>query len=214
MDPEPTRDFDEILDRARAGDEGAWGQLYDSLSLQLLGYLRARGAVDAESLVGDVFLSIARGIGTFEGSASGFRSWVFVIATSRLYDERRRLRRKPTEPLDPLLEERLRCDDDVQADVEQAAASVAAADLLSVLTEDQRRVVALRVFAGLTSAEVAEVVGKPLTAVKALYRRGLAALRRELVDEGDISAGEPRELLPTSAAPVSFALAPSVTERS
>lgn len=214
MDPEPRRDFDEILDRARAGDEGAWGQLYDSLSSQLLGYLRARGAQDAEALVGDVFLSVARGIHSFEGTASGFRSWVFVIATSRLYDERRRLRRKPTEPLDAFLEERLRCDDDVQAEVEQAAASAAAVELLSVLTEDQRRVVALRVFAGLTSAEVADVVGKPLTAVKALYRRGLARLRRELVEDELAPADEPRELLPSAASAVSFALAPSVTERS
>ncbi len=173
-------DFDTVLDRARAGDQEAWAALYDSLAPQLLGYLRIRGADDAEALVGDVFLHVARGIDDFEGSASGFRSWVFVIATSRLLDDRRRRRRKPTEALDPVLEDQLCSADDVEAEVEIEAASAAAVDLLSLLTPDQRQVVALRVFGGLTSREVASIVDKPVGAVKALYRRGLAALRRQL----------------------------------
>lgn len=217
VDREPTLDFEQILDRARAGDEEAWARLYDSLSSQLHGYLRVRGAEDAEALVGDVFLHVARGIGDFEGTSSGFRSWVFVIAHSRLLDERRRLRRKPTEPLDELMEERLRCDDDVEAEVEDALAASAAASILSLLTPDQRTVIALRVFAGLTSREVAATVGKPLGAVKALYRRGLATLRRELADDLE-AMYDRRELFPVSAAnsasAVSFDHLPSVTEGS
>lgn len=204
--------FDRVLDRARAGDEGAWARLYDSLAPQLLGYLRVRGAQDAEALVGDTFLHVARGIGGFEGTLAGFRSWVFVIASSRLLDERRRLRRRPTEPLDELLEERLRCSDDVEQEVEVMAASAAADDLLAVLTPDQREVVALRVFGELTSTEVAETVGKPLTAVKALYRRGLAALRRELVDDTAHDTDRPAEIRSRSASAVSFSALSSVTE--
>lgn len=205
-------DFDRVLDRARAGDEGAWARLYDSLAPQLLGYLRSRGAQDAEALMGDTFLHVARGLGGFEGTESGFRSWVFVIASSRLLDERRRLRRKPTEPLDELMEERLRCSDDVEQEVQVMAATAAADDLLAVLTPDQRDVVALRVFGELTSAEVAETVGKPLTAVKALYRRGLAALRRELVDDTAHDTDRPTEIRSKSATAVSFSPLSSVTE--
>ncbi len=203
------RDFDTILDRARAGDEGAWARLYDSVAPQVLGYLRIRGAQDAEALVGDVFLHVARGIDDFEGTASGFRSWVFVIATSRLLDERRRLRRKPTEALDDIMVDQLRSPDDVQAEVEIDAASTAAAALLSVLTPDQRTVVALRVFGGLTSGEISDIVVKPVGAVKALYRRGLAALRRELLGD-EVFAERPRELLSA----VSSGAPSSVTERS
>ena len=212
MDPEAEVDFDRVLCRARAGDEGAWAALYDSLASQLLGYVRARGADDADALVGDVFLHVARGIDDFVGTASNFRSWVFVIAHSRLLDERRRLRRKPVEPLPEILEEKLVCSDDVEADVEQAAAARAAVDLLSVLTPDQRDVVALRVFGELTSAEVAAIVDKPVGAVKALYRRGLLALRRELV--GDAVPERPQEFQPKSAPAVSFLAHLSVTERS
>src|SRR5690606_28848761 len=150
----------------RAGDEGAWAVLYDCLAPQILGYLRVKGAADAEEVLGDVFLHVARGIHDFDGDASGFRSWVFVIATSRLYDERRRLRRKPTDPLDPVAEERLTSAIDVQLEVEEAATVEAVHEMLELLTPDQRQVVELRIFADLTSQEVADIVGKPLGAVK------------------------------------------------
>jgi RNA polymerase sigma-70 factor (ECF subfamily) len=177
--------FDTLLERARAGNEGAWADLYDSLAPQLLGYLRVRGAVDAEEVLGEVFLHVARGIHCFDGDMAGFRSWVFVIATSRLHDERRRRRRKPTVPLEPVAEELLTAGVDVQMEVEHASVAAEVQSLLCVLTSDQRAVVELRVFGGLTSQEVADTIGKPLGAVKALYRRGLRAMRREL--EGDLA---------------------------
>jgi RNA polymerase sigma-70 factor (ECF subfamily) len=55
--------------------------------------------------------------------------------------------------------------------------------LFSQLTEDQRDVLLLRIVAGLTVEEVSEVVGKRSGAVKALQRRGLAALARMISKE-------------------------------
>lgn len=190
--------FDALLERARTGDEAAWGELYDSLAPQLLGYLRARGAADAEEVLGDVLLHVARGIDGFTGDSSGFRSWVFVIATSRLQDERRRLRRKPTSPLEPATEERLSAPVDIELEVEQAAVAEEVQALLCCLTADQRAVVELRVFGGLTSQEVADTVGKPLGAVKSLYRRGLGALRRQL--EAPVPSTGAAERAPTGTA--------------
>lgn len=212
MHGEASPELDDVLDRARGGDEQAWTVLYDSVAAQLRGYLRVRGAEDPDALLGDVFLHVARGIGEFTGGESGFRSWVFVIATSRLLDERRRLRRKPTEPLDLAVEDRLRCADDVQLEVEQTHAAEAADYLLGVLTPDQRTVIELRVFGELTSREVAEIVGKPVGAVKALYRRGLAALRRELGEVADKS--DPRsQLVPIGAVPVPLGHSSAVTQQ-
>ncbi len=184
-------DFEEVLAGARRGDEAAWAALYDSLAPQILGYLRVRGAADAEEVLGDVFLHVARGIDGFAGDAAGFRSWVFVIATSRLFDERRRLRRKPTEPLDISAEERLASPIDIEEEVEQSAAAAEVLVLLKALTPDQRAVVELRVFGGLASPEVAAILGKPVGAVKALYRRGLGALRRELEPAGVATVDAP-----------------------
>lgn len=205
-------EFDAALAGARASDEAAWATLYDHLAPQVLGYLRVRGAADAEEVLGDVFLHVARGIDDFEGDVSGFRSWVFVIATSRLLDERRRRRRRPTEPLERTVEDGLRAPVDVETEVERSAAAEEAKALLEVLTPDQRAVIELRVFAGLTSVEVASVVDKPVSAVKALYRRGLGALRREL-ELADRAPGEV-SLLPLPAVAVPLRLSPAVTEGS
>lgn len=210
---EPVADFEAVLTGARDGDEAAWTTLYDALAPQVLGYLRARGASDGEEVLGDVFLHVARGIDEFDGDVSGFRSWVFVIATSRLLDERRRLRRKATEVLDTTEEQRLCGDVDVEMEVERRAAADQVQELLEGLTPDQRAVVELRVFGGLASHEVAAIVGKPVGAVKSLYRRGLGALRRQLEPVAGQSTDE-ISLLPLPRAAVPLRLSSAVTEGS
>lgn len=56
---------------------------------------------------------------------------------------------------------------------------------LARLTPEQRDVVLLRVFADMSTREVAAVVDRPVSAVKALQRRAYAQLRKELgVHEG------------------------------
>jgi RNA polymerase sigma factor (sigma-70 family) len=54
--------------------------------------------------------------------------------------------------------------------------------LMSILTSDQRDVIALRIVADLPLAEVAKIIGKPVTAVKRLQARALRRLQREILD--------------------------------
>jgi RNA polymerase sigma-70 factor (ECF subfamily) len=87
--------------------------------------------------------------------------------------------------------------------------------LLRVLTDDQRAVVQLRVFGELTSQEVADTIGKPLTAVKALYLRGLGALRRQIeVDAADGREHPGVETVVSLPVPVSSRAAAAVTRGS
>jgi RNA polymerase sigma-70 factor (ECF subfamily) len=51
---------------------------------------------------------------------------------------------------------------------------------LQCLTSDQRDVISLRMVADLSLEQVAEILGKPVSAVKALQRRGLRRLRKEI----------------------------------
>lgn len=172
--------FDSVLDAARAGGEWAWTQLYRDLSPVVLGYLRGQGAAEPEDLLGDVFVHIVRGLADFEGDEAGFRSWVFVIAHHRLQDERRRRIRRPEEPA-PIL--------DTTAPVDVAGEAMAnisvdsVRQVLETLVPAQRDVLLLRILAGLTIDEIAQILGKRVGAVKALQRRGLQAVKREL-DEG------------------------------
>jgi len=175
----PTNAFASVLASAKLGGQRAWTMLYNELSGPVLGYLRVQGAAEPEDLLGEVFLHIARKIGTFEGDAAGFRSWVFMVAHNRVIDERRRRGRRPVELVTPEQLEPV----EAKVDVETAAMNSVATDrvnaLLSNLTPDQRAVLHLRMVGGFTIDEIATILGKPPGAVKALQRRALGALKRD-----------------------------------
>jgi RNA polymerase sigma-70 factor (ECF subfamily) len=172
--------FDRTLAGARAGSEEAWTAVYRDLAPALLGYLRARGAVEPEDLLGEVFLQVVRDLPGFEGDERGFRAWAFAIAHHRLVDDHRRRGRRPVEP---------RPDEELLAhaalgDLEREALERVRSEevrlALARLSPDQQSVLMLRLLGDLTVEEVARVLGKRPGAVKAIQRRGLATLRRAL----------------------------------
>lgn len=172
--------FDGLLAAAQEGSGWACEVLVRDVGPTLVGFFRARGVADPDGLAGDVFVDLARRIDEFEGDESGFRSWVFVIAYRRMVDECRRQDRRPDETPSGLTPG--------SGGVSPSAENVAMESfgvskvgrMLGVLTDDQRDVISLRVVVGLSLEETARVVGKPMGAVKALQRRGIAALRREI----------------------------------
>jgi RNA polymerase sigma factor (sigma-70 family) len=98
--------FPQILAAARGGAEWAWARIYGDLAPPVLGYLRTRGAADAEDLMGEVFLQVVRDLNTFEGGERDFRAWVFTITHHRLLDDVRRRARRPltsTESRSPII---------------------------------------------------------------------------------------------------------------
>ena len=174
--------FDEVLDAARRGDSRAYRELYDALAGRVCGYLAVRGASDAEDLTSEVFLRVFRRLARFEGAERQFRSWVFTIAHNVLLDDRRRRHARPvTSALEHDAFERL-SGGDVEDEAIGDLGSDWVADALAQLSPDQRSVLTLRVVGDLTVEQVARVTGKPVGAVKALQRRGLATLRRHMVD--------------------------------
>lgn len=180
-----------MLEAARARADWAWERIYDNLAPTILGYLRARGAPDPDGVCGEVFCQLVRDINRFEGDEAGFRSWVFVMVHHRLLDDLRRRKRRPETPTahDAFggLEDAVDVEDTVirdQTELELRAA-------MECLTEAQRDVLLLRIFGGLKIEEVAQAIGRREGAVKALQRRGLEALRRELDGRGVIEAAYP-----------------------
>lgn len=180
----PDSGFDGVLAAAREGADWAWELLIRDLTGPLLAFFRARGAADPENLAGEVYLAVARGLDRFRGTESGFRAFVFVIARRRLIDEQRQRSRRPEETTPP---------DALPATHRMPSAETEALDalgnerveaLLGALTSDQRDVLLLRVVAGLSLKETAAVIGKRVGAVKALQRRALAALRKEIEAPG------------------------------
>jgi RNA polymerase sigma factor (sigma-70 family) len=181
--------FDAVLEAARAGADWAWERIYDSLAPSILGYLRARGAPDAENVSGEVFCQLVRDIHRFSGDEAGFRSWVFVMAHHRLLDDLRRRKRRPETPSAPETFGSLEDASDVEGSVMARATELELRAALEDLTEPQRDVLLLRIFGDLKIEEVAEAMGRRVGAVKALQRRGLEALRGVLASRDVYPSG-------------------------
>lgn len=177
-------EYPDVMAAARHGAEWAWKIIYRDLSPAVLGYLRAQGASEPEDVTGEVFLQVVRDLDAFKGDERSFRAWALTIAHHRLIDSKRRAARIAEDPA---------AYDELEArttagDVEQEALASLdrrhLAQVLNGLTDDQRSVLLLRVQGGLTVSEVAHAIGKRRSAVKALQRRALEALRREIRKQG------------------------------
>jgi RNA polymerase sigma-70 factor (ECF subfamily) len=175
-------DLERGLDAARTGDARGFAVLFDALGAAVLGYLRVRKVSDPDGLTNEVFARAFRTIHTFRGDVARFRAWLFTIARNAAIDDARRRERRVREvPLDHAPEP---VTGDLEAEVlEHHDADERVRSLLAQLSDDQREVIALRVLADLSVAQTAAVTDKSYEAVKALQRRGLAALRRALAAE-------------------------------
>jgi RNA polymerase sigma-70 factor, ECF subfamily len=172
--------FAGVLESARVGAEWAWRVLYADTAPDLLRYARASRVPDPEDVVGETFLRAVRGVGSFEGDERGFRAWLFTLARNRIVDEHRKLVRRRTEllPVEVLVE--IGPHADAETEAMRALVEDRVRSVLDRLTPDQRDVLLLRIFGGLTIEEVATVVRKKQGAVKALQARGIAAIRKEI----------------------------------
>ena len=177
-------DFAATLAAAQVGEAWALRELFDWLGAPVAGFLRSRGAHDPDGSANEVFLRTFRTVHTFRGDAYQFRTWVFTITRNLLIDERRRAARRVelvlvdgrTTAAEPF--------GNSENDALEALGDDRVAELLSHLSPEQREVIALRVIGDLSVDQVAAITGRGYEAVKALQRRGLAALRRALEREG------------------------------
>ena len=172
--------FASTLAAAAAGSEWAWRILVERYSGALLGYLRLRAPGDPEDVLSETWMSAASTIGSFSGEEPAFRSWLFVIAHRRAIDAARKASRRP-EVVDATDVREVSSTELSAEDQALSGMSVEhAMELLATLTPDQRSVIALRVIADLSLGETAKIVNKRVGAVKALQKRGLESLRRQL----------------------------------
>lgn len=174
--------FETVLAAAQTGAGWALERIWTGYSGRVAGYLRLQGAAAPEDLTSEVFLGAFRTIGTFSGDEAAFRSWLFTIAHRRLQDARRAAARRP-EP-QPIETHEPPATGSAEVEALRRDAEARVRRLCDRLVPDQREVLLLRLVGGFTIEEVAEAVGKSPGAVKALQRRGLAAIRKVLLAEG------------------------------
>ncbi len=160
-----------LIRRLKARDERALAELYDALAPWVLGLahriLQDEG--EAEEVLGDVFVQVWGRIDQHDGDRGPLVPWILSIARNRALDSLRRRRRWWRQA--PF------SDEDVVPPPDPADAAVPGWPVhrevhaaVGALPEEQRRVVLLAYFEGLTHSEIARRTGQPLGTVKTRLR--------------------------------------------
>jgi RNA polymerase sigma-70 factor, ECF subfamily len=181
--PEPSDEA--LVTRVAHGDLTAFSALYDRYDRPV--YAMAAhllGASEADDVVQEVFLRLWRSAAQFEATRGRFAPWLLAIARHEVLA---RVRRRT-------LEQRLSLADDIDRliatapdhaiDVEEQVWRRERCDLilqaLNELPPEQRRVLVLAYFGGLSQSMIAASLGWPLGTVKKRVRLGLQKLRQNL----------------------------------
>lgn len=164
-------------------DADALARLYDRHAARLLGLAyRILGETgEAEEVVQEVFLYAWRAAATFDPSRGTVISWLLVATRSRAID-RLRMRRPVAAPdpggRDPL--DDLRAKEDVEGESASREWESLCRAAIAELPVEQRQVLELAFFEGLTHQEIAERIRTALGTVKTRIRLGLMKLRERM----------------------------------
>ncbi len=172
------------MEQAIKGDSDAFAKLYDSYIDRVYRfiYFRVSNEQTAEDLSSQVFLKAWENLARYEIRGLSFGAWLFRIARNLVIDYYRT--KKDHESLDEngsiATDPALMVDGKLDAEFEAEWLRSA----MKHLTDDQRTVLTLKFIEGLSTAEIAEVMGKRQGAVRALQLRGLQALA-EIIEAQD-----------------------------
>jgi RNA polymerase sigma-70 factor (ECF subfamily) len=171
----------DCIELARGGDLEAFNHLL--LKYQKRVYCQAfrllgesQAAEDASQAA---FLTAFQKIRKFRGGS--FRAWLLTVVTNRCYDELRREKRRPSEPLEPALQDseafessRWLIDpgESPEAAIERLELNRMLQQALNALTVDMREIVVLVDIQGLDYSEAAQVIHRPKGTVKSRLSRG------------------------------------------
>ncbi len=170
---------DGVIQRAKAGDAAAWRELYRAHAGRLVVWLGTRpsgdSAITPDDVAAEAWLTAARKIPEFTGTADEFAGWLFGIARNLSTNTRRRSGRRLTTPT--------AFDGNEHGGlVDGPEPELVARDLvtrtLAVLSPRERDVVACLDVVGLDVEATARALSISPVAVRVAHHRGLRRLRR------------------------------------
>ncbi len=163
-----------LVARIRAGDQQAMSELYDryakvvyAVALRVL-----QDAAGAEDVLQDVFLQLWRNPDAFDASRGSLAAWLAVISRHKSIDRLRK--RRPETDIEDCV---IASGPDLRDETERTLVIEKVRVVLAEMNPDQRKVLELAFFQGLTHTEIAAKTGEPLGTVKTRIRSGLQLLR-------------------------------------
>jgi RNA polymerase sigma-70 factor, ECF subfamily len=137
---------------------------------------------EAEDLASEVFVRALRSVDSYRETGAPMEAWVFKIAHNLVVDH---LRKKSRRPAAVLVDEAasLASADDPTENLERQQEVHQLHRAVSRLSEAQQQVLALRFGAGMTSEQVAQVMGKKPGAIREMQSAAVKKLREILGSE-------------------------------
>lgn len=183
MSPHSTKAGDAaLIGRIVAGDEAAFAELYDATSAMVFGLaLRILGDRSAaEDVLMEVYGQAWRQADRFDPKRGSAATWLLAMTRSRAIDSLRAAsKNQPSDPFEAA--------NAVASDAPDPSEASAAAqqqrlvrNALSSLNHEQREVIELAYFAGLSHTEISAKLGQPVGTVKTRIRSGMLRLRELL----------------------------------
>lgn len=185
LTPEQAKASDvELLRAVAGGDEAALAALYDRYRLILFGLLLRilHSRAEAEDCLQEIFLQVWRKASDFDEARGRPFTWLVTLARSRAIDRLRALGSRDRTAQDAA-REAVEETSDAVTDAIRSERSAVVRRALNSIPDEQRRVLEMAYFDGLTQSEIAEQLGQPLGTVKTRTRSGMTKLRELLGDE-------------------------------
>jgi len=134
----------------------------------------------AEDVTSTVFFKVMHNLGSFDGTAIDFRSWLLRIATNAVNDHLRDVRRR-TEAIGKVLKSsRLESDLAIDCDQEQLERKIMLKQALLSLKPKYQTVITLRFFENMKSTEIAACMGEKPSTVRCWLSRATVKLLNKL----------------------------------
>jgi RNA polymerase sigma-70 factor (ECF subfamily) len=183
------RTDEELVAAFQAGDRDAFDELVARWDGKISGAIQrvVGSGEDVRDVSQEVFLKAYRALGGFKQEAR-FSSWLYQIALNLCRDRMRRRKGRTLVSLEEMAPDAQPAPRSWQpsalelAEGRDLARRVAFA--VASLPEEQREVIVLKEYQGLTFLEIAEVLGMPTSTVKTRLYRGLSQLRERLEEQG------------------------------
>jgi RNA polymerase sigma-70 factor (ECF subfamily) len=179
----------QLASKASEGDRDAYSALYERYVDKIYRYIlfKVSDRDQAEDLTSQTFLKAWDAIGDYEWRNHPFGAWLFRIAHNLVVDHHRARRESVSlDDASPHIEARAVAGG-TRPDrmLARAIAESRIRNAIDRLTDEQQEVLILRFYEGLSTGEVADLMGKRNGAVRGLQFRALSALRDLLDRERD-----------------------------
>ena len=168
-----------ILEHCRAGNLAEFSVLYDRYVTDVFRfvYFKTHHKETAEDITSQSFIKALEHIGGYDDAKGPFKAWLFSIARNTVIDHYRS--RKEHLDVEDIWD--LANDEDVLRDVAARMQLSKVQEYMKELTGEQRDIVMLRVWQGLSYQEIAQIMGKSEGSCKMMFSRTVAKMRKDIL---------------------------------